>query len=252
MIKGGSYYHFGVANGINSILFNNKNLIASDAVWLQLNFDGLPIFKSSNLQFWPILGMIDKTNLPKQPFLIGLFCGNSKPLDLNEYLFDFINEMQQLETAGITFEGKNYQLKISSIICDAPARSFIKNCKPHNSYFGCEKCVQEGVWKNNKMTFPEFSSSLRTDIGFSNKSQDEHHKGDTPFAELNIGLISQIPLDYMHLVCLGATRYLLRMWVKGPLPSRLQSRVVANISQKLISLRPNIPREIARKPRSLK
>ncbi|OXA41607.1 hypothetical protein Fcan01_23855 [Folsomia candida] len=29
---------------------------------------------------------------------------------------------------------------------DAPARSFVKGCKRHNSYNSCERCVQEGIF----------------------------------------------------------------------------------------------------------
>lgn len=53
-------------------------------------------------------------------------------------------------------------------------------------------------------------------------------------------MVSQFPLDYMHLVCLGVMK------------RRLGSRVIDDISQHLLNLNSHIPSEFARKPRSLK
>lgn len=53
-------------------------------------------------------------------------------------------------------------------------------------------------------------------------------------------MVSQFPLDYMHLVCLGVMK------------RRLGSRVIDGISQHLLNLNSHIPSEFARKPRSLK
>ena len=65
-------------------------------IYVQINIDGLPLFKSSNVQFWPILGRIDNP-IQGEPFIIGLFCGRSKSVHVEEYLRDFITEMQALE-----------------------------------------------------------------------------------------------------------------------------------------------------------
>ena len=45
--------------------------------------------------------------------------------------------------------------KVSNIICDAPARAFVKAVKGHNAYHGCDKCTQTSEYIGNKMTFPE-------------------------------------------------------------------------------------------------
>lgn len=65
-------------------------------------------------------------------------------------------------------------------------------------------------------------------------------------------MVSQFPLDYMHLVCLGVMKRFLLLWIKGPLQCRLGSRVIDDISQHLLNLKSHIPSEFARKPRSLK
>ena len=64
-------------------------------------------------------------------------------------------------------------------------------------------------------------------------------------------MVSQFPLDYMHLVCLGVTRRLILLWMMGPLRVRIGSNMVRQISESLTSLAAYVPREFARKPSSL-
>jgi hypothetical protein len=45
---------------------------------MQINIDGLPFFKSSALQMWPILGL-QKQPIVAGPFVIGLFAAPTKP-----------------------------------------------------------------------------------------------------------------------------------------------------------------------------
>lgn len=78
--------------------------------------DGLPLFKSSSLQFWPILGLLQ--DYTKKPVVIALFCGKSKPTSLTEYLKDLVSELQELSN-GFVMNGNQFFLKITSIICDA-------------------------------------------------------------------------------------------------------------------------------------
>lgn len=72
---------------------------------LQVSIDGLPLYKSSATQFWPILGTVQ--NLQEETVTIGLFCGESKPSSLDEYLEDFICEIKHLShglSHGFQFE----------------------------------------------------------------------------------------------------------------------------------------------------
>ncbi|XP_076313124.1 uncharacterized protein LOC143226245 [Tachypleus tridentatus] len=248
-IAGGLYHHFGISKGINQMLYP-ESIPGVKKLLLQINIDGLPLFKSSKLQFWPILGMLDHKGL-KQPFLIGLFAGNSKPQNLDEYMKDFVEEMKYLERVGLNFGDRHFQIWISAIICDAPARAMVKCCKPYNGYFGCDKCTQEGTWYN-KVTFQETDATLRTDASFRDMLDENHHTDiPSPLLELDIGMVTQVPLDYMHLVCLGVMRRLLLYWIKGSLTCRLPSRSVLEISGRLLALAPYSPREFARKPRAL-
>lgn len=260
-IGSGKYHHFGILNGIvlalskgfkefqiklpSLLVFEKQTLLT-----LTIGIDGLPISKSNNNQFWPILGILDQS-INRVPFIIGLFYGKSKPESVHEFLIDFVNEMQTLESVGLIHAGTNFTVRIRCIMADAPAKAYIKNCCPYNAYYGCDGCIQKGLW-TGRVIYPELESSDRLDTDFASKTQPQYHNGETPLSKLQLGLVSQIPRDYMHLVCLGVVRKLILAWSKGPLQNKLGPRVVAVISSNLLSYIPHCPTEFARKPRSLR
>ena len=97
--SGGEYIHFGLQRGIEEII-NSSDLASFDGhLKLQFNVDGLPLFKSSGKCIWPILCMISQSS--PEPFVVGIFCGISKPHDLNAFFADFVDECQQLAHNGI-------------------------------------------------------------------------------------------------------------------------------------------------------
>ena len=144
-------------------------------------------------------------------------------------------------------------LEISCFICDAPARAFVKQTKAHNAYYGCERCVQRGVWRD-KVTFPQTDAQLRTDESFNEMSNGNHHGPTrTPLCGLSVGLVSQFVLDPMHLIYLGVMKKLIGLWIRGPVAARC--RIGGNhlraISELLLSFHSYIPREFPRKCRPL-
>lgn len=248
---GGQYHYFGILSSIKRTLSQITDSLADCfTLKLQINIDGLPLFKSSRIQLWPILGLLVSVPM-KEPVIIALFCGPNKPQSANEFFNDFVVELQELEK-GFDFNGKRLFLNVDSIICDAPAKAFVKNIKPYNGYYGCDKCVQRGLYVNRRMTFPLTDSTLRTDESFAQRVYEDHQNGPNPFHGSNVGMVSQFPMDYMHLVCLGVVRKLLLMWLRGPLNVRLSANVVNQMSDRMKELRPYIPVEFARKPRSFR
>lgn len=247
---GGEYYYFGIKKNVIDILSTQSNFeFLEDTLQLQVNIDGLPLFKSSNHQFWPILGRVE--NIPsKAPFVIGIFSGISKPTSLADFFHDFINEVNEIKESGVVYQEKLFQVVVSSVICDAATKAFIKNVKQYSGYFGCDKCTQEGEWLG-EMTFPEINGLVRTDESFRLMTQDEHHKGPSPLTEIGLRMVSQVPIDYMHMTCLGVMKRMLLTWMKGPLKNRIASITVQQISTALVHLGPYIPSEFARKPRPL-
>ena len=256
-MSGGLYHHFGIAQGINQTLPSElKNMPNLDCIHIQVNIDGLPIFKSTKAQFWPILGKIVKP-VASDPFIIGLFSGNQKPGSIHEYLDDFITEMQHIEQHGLDIDGfeENPSLYLSCFICDAPARAFVKCVKGHNAYYGCDKCTQKGVWQE-KVTFPETDAPLRTDVAFDEMAYANTHcvgENHSPLSRLSFGMVSQFPLDPMHLVFLGVVKRLILNWLRGPVVNkcRIGANAISRISELLLSCHQYLPREFPRKCRSL-
>lgn len=96
---------------------------------LNINIDGLPAFKSSKLQLWPILCNVYE--IPElRPIVVGIYSGHNKPSDLDGYLRMFVDEMKKLLKDGIliVINGKEkiVGVKIRAFICDSPARAMIK------------------------------------------------------------------------------------------------------------------------------
>ena len=253
-IAGGSYHHFGLEQSLIFVLScDTAKLQSTEEVSIQINIDGLPLFKSSRTQFWPILGRLT-IPLETKPFIIGLYCGDQKPGNINEFLHDFVSEVKLLNEQGLLMERCNRKLKvkISCFICDAPARAFVKQVKYYNAYHGCEKCTQRGIWIG-KVTYPSISSPLRTDNDFEVMNDKHHHVSTSPLMNLGIQMVSQFPYEYMHLVCLGVVKKLLCLWINGPLINncRIGGNAIANISNDLKIFWNYLPLEFNRKCRSL-
>nr|XP_047141446.1 uncharacterized protein LOC124816339 [Hydra vulgaris] len=165
---------------------------------------------------------------------------------------DFIDEMQRFQEVGVICDKteKAYKIKLEAVICDAPARSFVKCVKTHNEYNYCERCIQPGELYQ-KIVLPDLSAPLRTNIDFLNQHDSEHHNAISPFTKLNYNMVSGFPIDYMHCICLGVVRRILNLLIRGPPSSRLSQNIIAVISEKLAALRLYISKEFSRKSRSL-
>ena len=78
---------------------------------------------------------------------------------------DFVEEINELQETGVTFNSVRYKIKISALVYDTPARAYIKCIRGHSAYHGCDKCEQRGVYAG-RVTFPETAGALRTDSSF--------------------------------------------------------------------------------------
>lgn len=244
----GHYIHFGLRQCILRVLGST----CVDVVKLQINIDGIPVARSSAQQFWPILGYI--SSVPdSEVFTIGLYFGKSKPSLPSEYLESFVQDILEIcSEGGILINNTRVKVYIDCFVCDAPARAYICGIKNHTGYFGCGKCIQEGSYVDNRVVFLETNSKLRTNVSFREKHQEEHHLGVTVLEKLQFNVVDQVPFEYMHLVCLGVTRKLLNLWMKGKIVQfRLPPSEVRKITFQLIQLKSHVPLEFSRKPRAL-
>ena len=184
---GGQYKYFGLEFGIRNVIEDNQNFISQNlnSINLKINIDGVPLFKSSSMQFWPILCSFENF----KPFLVSIFYGNSKPSSVSEFLEDFLEEYSQLKTNGLQIEDArlNIKVRIKAFICDAPARALIKGIKGHTGYYACERCTIKGYWKNNRIIlYSKDECSLRTDEEFSLVVYDNHQTSVSPLIEHGI------------------------------------------------------------------
>ena len=244
---GGHYAYFGVASGVLKVLAQNPDF-SENSIDICINIDGVPLFKSSSTQIWPILCSFNDF----VPFIVAIFCGKAKPNSAEEYLFDFLQEFQHLQQDGIVLEGKTFQVSLKAFICDAPARAFLKCIKNHNSYCACERCTIKGTYVGRVVLGAEEPGVMaRSETEFRRLGYKDHQVKKSPLILAEISCIQSFALDYMHLVCLGVVRRMLHFMKQGPAKCRLSFQQRNKISDHLKSLSGELPREFARQPRSL-
>lgn len=216
---------------------------------IDINMDGLPLYKGSEKKFWPILGYLVHTKNP--PFIIGLFYGIGDPA-IDFYLSEYVEEVALLLENGYDFNDKSYPFLIGNYILDAPARSLVKCCIGHSGYCACEKCTVVGAWDEGRVTFLQLDAELRTDESYRNQDQAYHHSGVSPLADERVltGMISQFRLDSMHLCYCGVVKRLFTAWLKWPGHFHLHWESVSNISDILESLVESCPLDFNRKPQT--
>lgn len=153
-----------------------------------------------------------------------------------------------LHSKGFQYCDKNFFVTIRAVVCDSPARAFVKHTKGHTGYYGCSKCIQEGSYSDHRMRFLKLDCPLRTDDNFRQRLNEEHHLGTSKFEEMEIDMVAQFPVEYMHLVCLGVVKKLINLWIKGWRVEpkkwlKFSHSMIKNISASLKSIKSWIPSE---------
>lgn len=109
-LAGGMHHHFGIEKALVGAFklskVNCHDRSFPDTLTLHINIDGIPLSKSSNDCFWPILAVIKQVS-DVGVFIIGLYSGKSKPTSVQEYLKEFINDFLSLKKSGFFFQ-KNF------------------------------------------------------------------------------------------------------------------------------------------------
>jgi len=164
-----------------------------------------------------------------------------------------VDDLKILLSEGYFYEGRNIVVNLQAIVADAPARAFIKSVKCHGGYFACEKCTVQGVYYEKRVVYLTDSTEVcRTDSSFRNQIDDQHHLGESPFLPLPLDLIKVFPYEYMHLICIGVTKKLIFLWLKGKVSKfRTPSRDTNTISDRLHQIYSFVPKEFNRKPRPI-
>ncbi|KAJ8684769.1 hypothetical protein QAD02_020562 [Eretmocerus hayati] len=204
----------------------------------------------SEKNLWPILC---SDNIINDVFIIGVYAGESKPKDANEFLRQFIDETVELEEDGIIFNDSEYTVFIDALVCDTPAKAFILKVKGHMGYFSCTKCEIEGE-NIDSVCFPGPAATPRTDEKFKNNEYSEdYQQGETELNKVRkLGLVSGVPLDPMHLVFIGVMKKFLRILMFVSTMYRLSAKKIEAISERLKNIKNSIPCDFARKTRELR
>lgn len=200
VITPGIYYHFGTEIVLKSL--GNWCQFYDETIQIVIGIDGLPLTKSSQSSFWPILGYV--RNLPGKPkiFLIGLYWGKEKAKDSNLFLKDMIDEFKDLYRIGFKTPHGIKKVVIEIICCDAPAKSYILKTKGHSGFYSCTRCNVEGIYLDNRVCFPDKEFIKKTHLDFINRTHEEYHVTESVsiLTELpEIDMVYTLSLDYMHL-----------------------------------------------------
>jgi len=245
----GRYWHRGLKKGLIQLIGDSDR---SD-LELTVNVDGLPIAESSNSAVWPILCSVKGMGV----FVVGIYHGYEKPEDPNCYLEDFVREMNDLIDNGLHYNGKTIAVKLKCLICDAPAKSFVMCTKSHTSSNGCSKCCVEGDFLNRRMSFLDINAPLRTDDDFRARKDEDYHKQESIMLSIHgFKPVSDVVLDYMHLVCEGVVKKMLLAWLRGTVREqgkvRLPAAKIRQLDDAMLRVTNLIPKEFARHARSFK
>ncbi|KAJ8669361.1 hypothetical protein QAD02_016424 [Eretmocerus hayati] len=256
VLKNGAMHYFGIEFCIRQ---QYADVDILDDFEIDINIDGLPIFKSSGENFWPILGYARKYK-HKSPFVIAIFSGTGKPDPVDSYLEKFIDEVDHLEEEGMELNGKKFKVKIRCFCCDAPARAWLKNIKGHTAIYACERCCIAGFLKNRHMCYPtDTNPEPREDSDFRVFPQRRHSPHDNHIKNKSallrsrkLRLKSQFVLDPMHKFYLGITKRLfMKRLVCGKRNHRLSNKHLRFVNDKIKEFRAYVPFEFQRKGRSL-
>ena len=198
VLDDGTYHHFGLVSGVTTALQHEKDFVSDGfCLELQLGIDGLPVHKSTRWQLWPILGKVQ--NVPSSHvFIIGVFFGETKPSSCPRYLAELMNEYTAVRNTGFELLGYNVKLQITTVICDAQARAFVKCVKQYNHTHGCDKCCEEGEFDGRTMFLGQ-NAARRTDESFREKKDKDHHQADkannfiiSPFETAGLGVLHRV------------------------------------------------------------
>jgi len=163
-----------------------------------------------------------------------------------------------VQQRGIAVSGVTCKVAIHSFICDAPARAEVRRTRHVNYHQGCDKCTVEGIYKKERrMTFNNTKSARRCDSDFNLVLlPNEYRMQDCILRDLQVGMVSQFPIDYMHLTLLGLVRRMARDWQDGLLhskafPFHVRRATINALQAAVVNLAVKMPHELQRRCRAI-
>lgn len=247
----GEFYYFGIEQKLKNTV--NVDLHDSSILEVMVHIDGISPFKSSSVTVWPILCKVYTKKDHYEPFTVAVFAGDGKPESAEEYLCDFVKEINQLQKSGILIQNRLFQLRIKYFICDSPARSFVKCIVGHCAFAACERCKVRGIKVDGVTVFLDTNAEKITDAGFRSFEDPECHTSPSLLMQIQppINIVQQFILDPMHLLYLGCTKRFLEYLLKSDTRHtvRLSASLKSELSRRTKSINSDIPEEFPRKMR---
>jgi hypothetical protein len=247
----GHYLHLGIKDTLTAANF--PFLLTCDKIIIDICIDGVPLVKSSRLCMWPILGaFVDRRT--ENPFMLGVYIGRGNPKSISDFLQEFVNEVQSLE-GRLEIEGRSVEFSIRAYCCDAPARSFLASVRYHTAKKGCSKCFQIGQRVDSTMTFQNHVVGCRTDASYKSRSDPGFHSvafldKEHPLERIGVGMISQVPLEPLHLLDLGIMKKLLGLFIPNLSKQYFATNeLLAKTERHHLSITIFVPSEFGRSPR---
>ncbi|XP_063971900.1 uncharacterized protein LOC135159792 [Diachasmimorpha longicaudata] len=245
------FVYFEIAESLKRII--NPKLHEKNEIYLLIHVDGTSPYKSSDTQFWPILGKVYFQPDIYKVFPIAIYNGVGKPHNIHRYLERFVTEINEI-LQGIVIENKRFNVFLKAFVCDRPARSFMKCIKNHGAHRACEGCNVQGTWIDKRTVYLETDSPERTDESFRCQEDKLHHDGISPLLRINppIDFIKQVCMESMHLLWLGIMKkFLVDIWLHGDSDNRFSQNQKKEFSEKLLLMSTQVPREFQRSTQSL-
>ncbi|CAF0945088.1 unnamed protein product [Brachionus calyciflorus] len=223
-----------------------KNISKSNYLNLMVYTDGIQISKSNKLNFWPVICGLEDLPIKirdsiKNKIIFGVWQGKKKPT--SDILFRYLkNSILKINQNGINVEQgeykKTFYFQIYGILCDTPAKALVLNMNQFNGHYGCLYCFNPGKWSKfyHKMLYEQTDYPLRNNDDFRSDYQDGTDietvnglKGDIELSDMII-LPNSVPIDYMHMVCLGIFKNLLKL-CNSILDAALHFEIVSRLGE---------------------
>lgn len=145
-------------------------------------------------------------------------------------------------------------------VFDLPAKAAVLASKQFNGEFGCSVCLHPGhrLSNNSRIYLPNVTYPDRTHTEILQAASEAIRShtsvmgvyGLSPLAS-TVDLVNSIPIDYMHCVLEGVTKWLMNAWFDSKHHAEVYylGRHVHQIDKALINQHP--PSEFSRPPRSI-
>ena len=238
----------------------------SESLGFILFTDGVPLWKSSNRAMWPVYLAV--SNLPPKLrmrkdnlILSSVWVGEGKP-NMTNLLTPTVNMFKKLQQEGLKINTP-FGVKIihGVLLCsvlDLVAKAPTLNMKQFNGYYGCPTCLHPGSHNGRSMVYLPNQYSLRTQSSVKHdaeKAQRLHTPVNGIFGKSVLqpclDIVDGVPVDYMHCVLEGVTKWLLHAWVNSKNHSKPFYRGTAMKQIDSLLLQQCPPHEFTRPPRSI-